>query len=505
MIPPDRNCCNRFLIGESAMLLPDPGDGVANVSPVSWPFFLQFEVTRKKRLAVPETVGDSLIEIPVQDLRPENGRETFIVPAAPGQTGMGFNMAQNKTVHIFTRYQVFIICILTFLQFTIILDFMVLSPLGAILLKELHITTSQFGFVVSVYAFSAGVSGLLAAGFADKFDRKRFLLFFYVGFLIGTFLCSRAPDYRFLLIARVITGFFGGVINSIIYAIITDLFALTVRGRVMGFVQMAFASSQVLGIPMGLYLANRYGWHFSFGFIVLVGVVVGVAIHLYMRPISDHLKLEVKQSPFVHLKRTVSQSSYLQAFMATTLMATGGFMMMPFASAFSVNNMGVTLEELPLVYMITGFTSMFAGPLIGRISDEIGKYRVFVVGSLLSMIFVIIFSSRGLTPLFVVILLNVFLFVGISSRMISGMALMTAVPDPGDRGAFMSINASVQQISGGIGSTAAGLIVVQSVSGKIEHFNTLGLVVSVTMLITVGLMYFIHRIVAEKTGVPEAS
>src|SRR3982751_635453 len=153
---------------------------------------------------------------------------------------------------VFTRYQKFIVAVLAFLQFTIILDFMIISPLGALLLRDLHITTRQFGLVVSAYAFSAGASGLLAAGFADKFDRKRLLLFFYAGFLLGTLLCGVAGSYAFLLGARIVTGVFGGVIGSISMAIVADVFPLEVRGRVMGFMQMGFGARQVLGIPMGL-------------------------------------------------------------------------------------------------------------------------------------------------------------------------------------------------------------------------------------------------------------
>ncbi len=165
---------------------------------------------------------------------------------------------------IFSGYEIFIIAILSILQFTVILDFMVLSPLGAILLPKLQITTSQFGLVVSAYAFSAGASGILAAGFADKFDRKKLLIFFYVGFLIATVFCAIAPTYRLLLLARILTGIFGGVIGSVSFAIISDLFKFEVRGRVMGFVQMSFAASQILGLPIGLLLANKFGWHSPF-------------------------------------------------------------------------------------------------------------------------------------------------------------------------------------------------------------------------------------------------
>ena len=157
---------------------------------------------------------------------------------------------------------------LAFLQFTIILDFMIISPLGAILLRDLHLPTQKFGLVVSVYAFSASLSGLLAAGFADRFDRKKLLLFFYTGFTGGTLFCGLAPTYQLLLAARIVTGVFGGVIGSISMAIITDLFPLNMRGRVMGVVQTSFAASQVLGLPLGLYLANRWGWHAPFLMIV---------------------------------------------------------------------------------------------------------------------------------------------------------------------------------------------------------------------------------------------
>jgi predicted MFS family arabinose efflux permease len=176
----------------------------------------------------------------------------------------------------FTSYQIFMIAVLAFIQFTIVLDFMVLSPLGAILRPELGISTAQFGIVVAGYAISAGLSGILAAGFADRFDRKKMLLFFYTGFVIGTFLCGIADTYEFLLAARIITGVFGGVIGSISFAIITDLFKWEVRGTVMGFVQASFAGAQALGLPAGITLAGWMGWHSPFLMIVAICLVIGV-------------------------------------------------------------------------------------------------------------------------------------------------------------------------------------------------------------------------------------
>lgn len=401
---------------------------------------------------------------------------------------------------LFSRYEIFVVAVLTFLQFTIVLDFMVLSPLGAQLMEEMKITTAQFGWVVSAYAFSAGISGLLTAGFADKFDRKKLLLFFYTGFIGGTLLCALAQDYQSLLFARVVTGLFGGVIGSISFAIITDIFRMEVRGRVMGFVQMAFASTQVLGIPIGLFLANRLGWHSPFFMIVGLSLLVGVAIVIHFRPIDAHLKVQTDRSPFQHLIKTISHSVYVRAFAATTLLATGGYMMMPFGSAFGVHNLGISFDDLWLLYLVSGICSMITGPLIGKLSDTVGKYVIFFAGSILSMIIVVIYTNLGITPFWFVALMNVIMFVGISSRIISSSALMTAVPEPMDRGAFMSINASIQQISGGIASVIAGMIVVQTESGELLHYNTLGYVVVGAMIITVIMMYFINEYVTRKTA-----
>lgn len=394
----------------------------------------------------------------------------------------------------------FVTLLLAFLQFTIILDFMVLSPLGAMLLDDLRISTSQFGLVVSAYAFSAGAAGLLTAGFADRFDRRKLLLFFYSGFLVGTLLCGVAPNYPMLLGARTITGLFGGVIGSISMAIVADLFALETRGRVMGVIQTAFAASQVLGIPIGLWLATRWGWHAPFLLIAAVGIAVGVVIAVYLRPVDKHLKEQTGHDPVAHLLRTVTTADYLRGFAATVFLATGGYMLMPFGSAFAVNNLGLRLDQLPTLYMLTGVFAIFAGPILGRVSDRIGKYRVFLIATLAGMALVAVYTRLGLTPFWEVAVLNVVLFFCVSGRMISASALNSGVPLPADRGAYMSISSSMQQLSGGVASAVAGLIVVQTESGKIEHYETLGYVVVCAMLATIVLMYSIDRLVRGRAS-----
>jgi len=408
----------------------------------------------------------------------------------------------DNSKHIFSSYEKFVIAVLALLQFTVVLDFMVLSPLGAILMPRLNISTSQFGLVVSAYAFSAGLSGLLAAGFADRFDRKKMLLFFYVGFVCGTFFCGLVNSYILLICARVITGIFGGVIGSISFAIITDTFSMQVRGRVMGVVQMAFAASQVLGIPVGLYLATHFNWHAPFMMIAAVAALVGVLIALKLKPVTEHLKGAHDKNAFIHLWHTASNPFYIRGFAATMLLATGGFMIMPFSTAFLVNNVLIPETRLSEIFFITGVASIITGPFLGKLADKYGKYLLFVFGSILSLIMVMIFTQLGPNPVWVIILTNIILYTGISSRLISSSALISGVPEKKDRGAYMGINSSIQQVSGGIASFLAGFIIFQpSKNAPLQHFDTVGYVAACSMLITLGMMFVINRQVSRKLHV----
>lgn len=399
----------------------------------------------------------------------------------------------------FTGYQQFIILILALLQFTIILDFMIISPLGDILLKTLGLSTSQFGSVVSAYAISAGISGILAAGFADKFDRKKLLLFFYTGFIIGTAFCALAYNYHTLLLARIVTGLFGGVVGSISMAIITDVFSLSQRGRVMGFVQMAFAGSQILGIPIGLLLANVWGWHATFIMVVVLSVLIGIAVVTRLKPLTEHLKLQSDKNALQHLWHTIQKRDYRIGFLATAMLSLGGFMLMPFTSAFLVNNVLIAQTDLPVIFFFTGISSMIIMPLIGRISDRVDKFKIFVFGSAVAAIMVLVYTNLGPVPIWQVIVINMILFMGIMSRMVPATALNTAVPEMYDRGAFMSINSSLQQMAGGVAAMFAGLVVMQtSEHSPLQHFDTLGYVMVVIMAICIFLVYRVSKVVKGK-------
>lgn len=401
----------------------------------------------------------------------------------------------------FTPYQKFIAGLMAFLQFAVILDFMVMSPLGAMIMPALQITPTQFGMVVSAYAFAAGVSGVVTAGFADRYDRKKLLLFFYTGFVLSTLWCGLANTFETLLAARIVTGIFGGVIGSIGGAIVIDLFAPQLRGRVMGLIQTSFAASQVLGLPAALYLSTHWDWHAPFLVLVGLGVLGGIVLAWRMQPVADHLKLKQEKTALAHMVHTAAEARYSLAFITMALLPTGGYMLMPFGSAFSVNNLGLTLQQLPLIYLITGLFTIFVGPLVGRITDKVGVLPVFMGGSALTILMVLIYTHLGVTPFWWVVAINVTMFVGIFSRMIPFQVLVSTVPDAAQRGSFTALSASLQQLSGGVSSLIAGHIVGSTADGKLLHFEWIGYVVVGTTLLSVYLVFQMQRGMRERAAV----
>ncbi|SDC19619.1 MFS transporter [Pedobacter soli] len=412
---------------------------------------------------------------------------------------------ENTPKAALSGYQKLVIFLLAVTQFTVILDFMVMSPLGDILMKSLNLKPANFGIAVSAYAFSAGISGLLTAGFADKFDRKKLLLFFYIGFIIGTVFCGLAHTYALLVAARIITGLFGGVIGSISMAIITDIFSLQQRGRVMGFIQIGFGASQVLGIPIGLYLADAWGWEAPFWMIAALSIGIALLIAAKLRPLTQHLLVQTDKSPIKHLLHTVAKADYRIGFTATALLSIGGFMMMPFGSAFAVNNLKLTAQQLPLLFMVSGVCALIIMPLVGKLSDKIDKFKIFAGASAWMMIMCVVYTNLGPTPFYLVIFYNVLMMMGVMSRMIPSSALTSAIPDIADRGAFMSINSSLQQIAGGIAAGVAGLIVTQPAKGApLQNYNVIGYLIVVISIIGIILMSRVSNLAKKKAKITTA-
>lgn len=399
----------------------------------------------------------------------------------------------------FSSYEIFVVLILTLTQFTVVLDFIVISPLGDLLMKSLNLSTTQFGLSVSAYAFSAGISGLLTAGFSDRFDRKKLLLFFYIGFILGTLFCGLSHTYPMLLAARIFTGVFGGVIGAISMTIVSDIFPLERRGRVFGFLQMGFGASQVLGIPLSLYIANLWGWQSPFLMIVGLSLIIWFSLVFKLKQMKGHLENKSEHNAMSHLWRTLTLRKYRVGFLATAFLSLGSFMMMPWGSAYVINNLKITFQQLPFIYMASGICSLTIMPIVGKLSDRFDKLHLFTIASMILVVVIVIYANLGPTPFWLVLIMNLGLQIGFMSRTVPSISLTSALPQKEDRGAFMGINSSLQQIAGGIAAALGGVIVVQKDKfSPLEHYDTLVYVVVLLSIISVVLLLRVSRIVKNE-------
>jgi predicted MFS family arabinose efflux permease len=384
------------------------------------------------------------------------------------------------------RREQLVVLVLAAVQFTTIVDFMIVMPLGPQLMRTLHINPAQFGLIVSSYTFAAGAAGLVASSVVDRFARRKTFLVLYGGFLLGTLCCALAPNYDWLVAARIITGAFGGILGGMAMAIIGDVFPEHRRGRATGSLMTGFALASVAGVPLGLFVGTEYGWHTPFIALTAGGIPALVLARIALPPLDSHVG-KTDGDPVRSLIETFTQRNHLNAFALIVALMVGGFAVFPYLSPYLVANVGMREQQLPLVYIAGGALTLFTSPIIGRLADLYGKltiYRLIVPGSALLLV-----AITHLPPVPVAIAALVFgaLMVCNTGRMIAAMSMITSCVEPSRRGSFLSANSSVQHVAAGLGAYLGGVIVTQSAAGQIEHFGTVGWIAAATTLASLWL------------------
>jgi predicted MFS family arabinose efflux permease len=372
-------------------------------------------------------------------------------------------------------------------QFTSIVDFMVVMPLGPQLMRTLRIDPARFGMVVSSYTFAAGVAGLVASTLVDRFGRKQAFLTIYAGFLVGTLLCGLAPTYRTLVAARVATGAFGGILGGMALAIIGDVFPEERRGRATGALMSAFALASVAGVPFGLYLGTRYGWHVPFLLLAALGCPVLVVAVKVLPPLRGHVGQSAPKHPLRSLAETFTHPNHLNAFALVLTLMLGGFAVIPYISPYLVSNVGMPEVNLPLVYIAGGGLTLIAAPLIGRLADQYGKLRVYRIVAPISAVLMLVVTNLPPVGLTAAVAAVATLMVCNAGRMVAAMAMVTSSVSPERRGGFMSANSSVQHLATGLGASVGGLVIERAADGRLLHFDLVGLLAVAATLLSLWL------------------
>ncbi|WP_297335388.1 MFS transporter [Algoriphagus sp.] len=374
------------------------------------------------------------------------------------------------------------------INFIHIVDFMILMPLGPQLMRVFEISPREFGLLVSSYTFSAGISSFFGAFFLDRFDRKKILLWVYVGFSVATLGCALSPNYPILLIARVISGLFGGLTSALILAIIGDVIPNERRGRAMGLVMAAFSVASVLGVPMGLFLASLSDWHMPFYILTGLSILSLGMIFQFIPSITEHLGKEIQRPhPLVVVRRVTSNPNQMRAITLSVMMMFGQFMIIPFLSPYTVANVGFTEMQLTYIYMAGGAFTIFTSPWVGKLSDKYGKLKIFTIFMSLNVIPIAIITHLGVTPIFFVLVISTLFFVTSNGRYVPAAAIITGTAKPENRGSFLSFNSAVQQLATGVASLIAGIIIGETATGELTNYNVVGYIAIVFSLLCIPL------------------
>jgi predicted MFS family arabinose efflux permease len=378
------------------------------------------------------------------------------------------------------------------INFANIMDFMIMMPLGKTLMDTLHITPKQFSLVVSSYTFSAGTSGFFSAFIVDRFDRRDFLRFLFVGFLLGTLACGLAPTYELLLAARIFTGLFGGILGALILSIVGDVVPFERRGQAMGMIMAAFSMASVFGVPFGLFISAYFDWHAPFIFLAICGLPIMYLIWKYVPSLTGHIhKAEKSFNPFVILGKITADKNQRKAITMMMVLMFGHFSIITFMNPYLEGNVGFTEIEVGYVYAVGGAFTFFSSPLIGKWADKYGKLKIFSIFICLCVIPVFLITNMPKVEIWMVLIVTASFFVFSGGRFIPAQAMVTSTVNPENRGSFMSISSSLQQISAGVAAYVAGIVVLKQPDGTFIHYDWVGYM---SIAATLFCLYLARRI-----------
>ena len=395
-----------------------------------------------------------------------------------------------------TKDQKLLLYLLACVQFTNIMDFMIMMPMGPILMKAFDITAREYSFLVSAYSISAGVCGFIAAFFVDKFDRKNVLTIAYIGFLIGTFACAIAPTYTMLMLARIVAGVFGGVLGSQVIAIVGDTVKYEHRAEALSIIMAAFSTASVLGVPIGMYLASTISWHIPFMFVVAVGFVNLLLTYKYLPNLRSHINVsETKPSPFAVLTNIGKDNNQLRALALSVIVIFGHFCTIPSLSPYLTLNVGMSEKHISLIYLVGGAITIFSARIVGKIADKKGKYLIFAICGTLFLIPVFLMTNlQHGASLTVILFITSMFFLFANGRTIAMQAIVSGVVNNEQRGGFTSINSSMIQLGSGAASFVGGLIVEKSSNNTLLHYDWVGYMSIMFMIVGIILGKYVKPV-----------
>lgn len=366
--------------------------------------------------------------------------------------------------------------ILAGIQFCHVLDFMIMMPLGPFLISALSISTDEFALLVASYSFSAAAAGLLIAPIVDRFERKRFLLAIFIAFAVATLLCALSPGFLTLLIARGLAGVFGGMMGALVHTMVADAIPYERRAKATGYVATAFSVSSIAGVPISLLLADVLGWQAPFILITVISIGLIWFGHIALPDFRAHLDGGREERAIRQMLRVAVDPNHLRAMLLTGLIILGGFTVIPYITLYTIANVGIARDQIPIIYLLGGAATFVTARLIGALADRFGKIIVFRIVAIAACIPVLLVTNLPQASLATWLIITTFFFVLVSGRMVPLLAIVGAAVKPHERGTFLSLNGTVQSIAMGLASMVGGVFITQTPDGLISGYGWVGLV-----------------------------
>lgn len=380
------------------------------------------------------------------------------------------------------------------MNFTNIVDFMVMMPLSAYLMRDFGITTAQFGVLVSAYALAAAASSLLMTSIADRFDRRTALLICYAGLIIGTLGCALAPNYSMLLIARIVAGFFGGVQGSITMAMVGDVIPDERRGRAMSLVMLAFSFSAVIGVPLSLYVAGYWSWRAPFVGLTVLCALLWVVAYRLLPSMRGHMRSGKPTGLWRSYLEVLADKNHFWAMTMSALITLSGMIVIPYIAPTRIANEGMSESQLALFYIVGGFMTIFTRPLFGGMSDKYHRPTVYYWLVMLSGIPILMITHTLEGGLAMQLAISVLFFIFVSGRFVPSTAIVTAATTPQMRGRLMSLNSAVQNLFLGVAAMLGGAMLTTLPDGRIVGYEAVGYIAVLFGLASVWASYKVRRI-----------
>lgn len=374
------------------------------------------------------------------------------------------------------RRESMLLWLLALTQFTVIMDFMVMMPLSPQLMRAFQVDPGAVSGAVSAYAWCAGLSGLFAATYIDRFSRKRLMLTMFCLFTLSNLACALAPTFHALVLSRAFAGLTGGVLSSITMAIIADLIPAERRGAATGIVMTSFGMAAVAGVPAGVMLGAHYNWAAPFFLLVALSALIWCAGAFILPRLDGHLADGPRPLRDIvpDLLGLFTVPRQRDAFLLSGMNMLGSMMIIPFIAPTLVGNLGVQPVDMTWVYLCGGAAALASSRWLGRLADRFGALTTFRFAVLWSIVPAMLLTHLVPLPMALIVLCFVLFMTSMSARNIPMQALLTTIPQPSRRGAFLSVNSAIQQLGTGLGAWLGGQWLVTDASGHIARYGING-------------------------------